>query len=156
LFPVIPLLFVWIGGLARWASGSNFKTKALIAGGCLQAVSALAAFPNYLAYFNPLASMLGGGYRYVRGSDVDWGQGLKALGCYLRQNNIPVVSLRHFGPAEPSFYGIRAEPLTEEDVKAPSKKFYAISLFYLEHVEWSRQFKPTAVIGGSIFVYDFR
>lgn len=156
LFPVIPLLFVWIGGLARWASGASLKTKALVTAACLQTVSALAAFPSYLSYFNPLASALGGGYRYVRGSDVDWGQGLKALARYMREKDIPTVTLRHFGPADPSFYGIDARPLTQGDIKTPSKKFYAISLFYLEHVAWSKDLKPTAVVGGSIFVYDFR
>ena len=156
LFPVIPLLFVWVGGLARLAERSAGWAKGLAAAAALQFLTAAAAFPNDLSYFNPVAGVLGGGWRYVRGSDADWGQGLKALARYMREKNIPTVTLRHFGPADPSFYGIHTEPLTESDSQAPSGKFYAISLFYLEHVEWSQKIKPTAVVGGSIFVYDFR
>ena len=156
LFPVIPLLFVWVGGLARWAQGSAVRRRLLGTLFILNLATTLPSFPNYLSYFNPLAAALGGGYRTVRGSDVDWGQGLKALKKFMDREKIESVTLRYFGPSDPSFYGIRFEPLPEAERFKPQKKVYAISLFYLEHAEWSKRFKPTALVGGSIFIYDFR
>lgn len=156
LFPVIPLFFVWIGGLTklgqtsliwRWVLGSFFA---------LNLLTTLPFFPNYLSYFNPVAAWMGGGYRYVRGSDVDWGQGLKALKSYMDDHKISEVTLQYFGPADTSFYDIKHLPLSEEESKVPAKTIYAISIFYLEHAEWSGRFKPIAVVGGSIFIYDFR
>ncbi len=156
LFPVIPLLFVWVGGLARLASTSKRWAIALTAAVILNVALTMSAFPNYLSYFNSVADWLGGGFRYVRGSDVDWGQGLKALKRYMKDHELESLTLRYFGAADPSFYGIQSTPLTEEDKEAPTKKVYAISIFYLEHVSWSHKIKPKAVVGGSIFVYDFR
>ena len=156
LFPVIPLLFVWIGGLARWAESSKIRQNVLGVFFALQLATTLPVFPNYLSYFNPIASLFGGGYRYFRGSDVDWGQGLVGLRNFMDREKIESVTLRYFGPADPTFYGIRYEPLTESERFKPQKKVYAVSLFYLEHAEWSKRLKPTAVVGGSIFVYDLR
>ena len=156
LFPVIPLLFVWIGGLAKLGQTSVIWRRVLGYFFALNLLTTLPFFPNYLSYFNPIAAVMGGGYRYVRGSDVDWGQGLKALKTYMDEHRISEVTLRYFGPADLSFYGIKHLPLTEEERKEPAKKIYAISIFYLEHALWSGRFKPTAVVGGSIFIYDLR
>lgn len=32
---------------------------------------------------------------------------------------------------------------------------YAISVQYLDTVKWTKYYEPTAIIGGSIFIYDF-
>ena len=156
LLPVLPLLFVWIGGLALLDKRSFLWRYALAAFFLFNLATALPVFPNYLSYFNPVATLLGGGWRYVRGSDVDWGQGLKALKRYMDKENVDEVVLRYFGPADPTFYGIRSVPLTEEEMKDPARKIYAISIFYLEHAEWTARIQPTATVGGSIFIYDFR
>ena len=92
----------------------------------------------------------------MRGSDADWGQGLVGLKRYMDRNKIDAVTLRYFGPADPAFYGIRYEPLTDAERRSPLRKVYAVSVFYLEHAEWSAEAKPAAVAGGSIFIYDFR
>ena len=156
LFPVIPLLMVWMGGLAKLMRGRSFRRTALMALAALHALAAASAFPNYLSYFNPLAEIAGGGWRLVRGSDADWGQGLVDLKRYMDRNRIERITLRYFGPADPAYYGIRYEPLTDAERKLPGDKVYAVSVFYLEHVEWSGRVSPTAAAGGSIFIYDFR
>lgn len=154
LFPILPLLLVWAGGLAAVKS----RPARLFCGGLLiwNAVACLAVFPNQLSYFNEAAGGVRGGLRLVRGSDVDWGQGLKELKRYLDRNGIPAVTLRYFGTAEPGFYGIRHEPMSDSERKTPENKVYAISLYYLEHAEWTRALPPPVIVGGSIAVYDFR
>ena len=92
----------------------------------------------------------------MRGSDADWGQALKALKSYMEKKGIEEVVLEYLGSADPSFYGIKnRRPHTEEEA-SPSKNVYAVSIFYLEHLAWTRQLKPTALVGGSIFIYDLR
>ncbi len=154
LLPVIPMLFVWLSGIARWSASSKVIRKFTAIMVAVNLLTATPFFPHYISYFNPLVG--GQGYRYVRGSDVDWGQGLKELASYLKKNGIQQIALEYFGYTEPAYYGIRYEQLTPQEKIMPAKKVYAISLFYLEHVQWSKDIKPTAMVGGSIFVYDLR
>jgi len=157
LFPFIPMLFVWIGGLARLAkAGQKLWTGVLSAAVLLNAATVWPVFPNYLSYFNLAAGGVEGGLRSVRGSDVDWGQGLKALKTYLDRRGISKVSLRYFGTADPSFYGIDSEPVTEAETEQPEQKVYAVSIFFREHMKWYERLKPDAIVGGSIQVYDLR
>ena len=156
LFPVLPLLFVWIGGLARLAARSNAWRLGLLFLTTANALLVLPMFPNYLSYFNSFAGGMRGGHRLVRGSDADWGQGLKELKRYMEKEAIPEITLEYFGSADPTFYGIRYEELSNVESKIPSNKVYAVSVFYLEHAEWTRDSKPVAFVGGSLFIYDFR
>ena len=156
LFPVIPLLMVWAGGLAKVFPNSR-AWKIFLVGFCiLNAASALRVFPDYLSYFNESVGGVRGGYKYVRGSDVDWGQGLKALKKYIDKNKINHVALDYFGTADPAFYDIPYEVMREEERKVPLAKVYAISIFHLEYTEWSHELDPAAMVGGSIFIYDLR
>ncbi len=157
LFPFIPMLFVWIGGLAKLAqTGKSVWKWALVTLIVLNAVTVWPAFPNYLSYFNPAVGGVEKGLYLTRGSDVDWGQGLKALKTYLDRQGISKISLRYFGTADPSFYGIDYEPVTETETERPEAKVYAVSIFFREHMKWCDRIKPDALVGGSIHVYDLR
>lgn len=156
LFPVIPFLLVWVGGLAKLGFSSFKWRTGLTALFLLHLASTGLAFPRHLSYFNEFVGGERGGYRYVRGSDVDWGQGLKALKRYLDRNKIDKAALEYFGSADPSFYGISYEEWTEDERRRPLNKVYVISLFYLEHARWAQEIEPTAMVAGSMFVYDLR
>ena len=156
LFLVIPLLYVWVGGLAGLCQESKVWKGLVGLLMALQLLTTLPYFPYYLSYFNPLAGGPNGGYRYVRGSDVDWGQGLVALKKYLDERGIGEVALEYFGSADPSFYGIRYRRLSPEEKKQPGRGVYAVSRFRLEKIEWTRRYKPTDVVAYSIHIYDFR
>ena len=157
LFPFIPMLFVWIGGLVKLAeNGNRLWTVILSAAVALNAATVWPVFPNYLSYFNPAAGGVERGLHLTRGSDVDWGQGLKALKTYLDRERIPKISLRYFGTADPSFYGIDYEPVMEAETERPEAKVYAVSIFFREHMKWCDRIKPDAIVGGSIHVYDLR
>jgi hypothetical protein len=138
LFPLVPLLCVWCGGLAgpsgragagvargarRWALAG-----AALAG--LQAVEVLAATPWYLAFFNRAVGGPGAAYWLVNDSNVDWGQGLIALRGELEKRGIRRVNLAYHGTTDPSMYGIDyipymgADPSHESDWIAVSSYFY--------------------------------
>jgi len=157
LFVPVALFFVWIGGLGRLADRSKSWGRILVGLAAIQIIASALSFPHHLSYFSALVGR-DKAYKYVRGSDVDWGQGLKPLKKYLDQNGIKEpIGLIYFGLAsDPSFYGIRYEPLSNEELREPQKKFYAISAFTLEYAEWTHRYKPTAIVAGCVHVYDFR
>lgn len=153
-FPAMPLLFVWAGGAAAWSKnpyGKYFIT-ALIAANVFVTT---AVYPDYLSYFNRFIGGAKNAPYYFRDSDVDWGQGLKQLKEYSDKNRLGKIKLRYFGTAQPAFYGIESEPLTEEDRKTPAPAVYAISANYLDDLSWWKSKKPSVVLGG-IFIYDLR
>jgi len=152
-FPALPLLFVWIGGITK--TNRPLVKYGVISLLVLNAVVALKAFPNELSYFNAFIGSENA-HRYVRDSDVDWGQGLKALSAWMKQHGVERVTLDYFGTADPSYYGVVAERWTETEIKAPLGKVYALSRQYLDHAPWALERKPAAVVGGSIHVYDLR
>ena len=44
-------------------------------------------------------------------SNLDWGQDLKRLAAWMRENGVPRLKLSYFGSAVPAYYGIDAEAL---------------------------------------------
>lgn len=154
-FPVLPLLFVWIGGAAPWLTGSAPRRLLLAGLAAVQLYSCLGAFPDPLSYFNALIGGPKNAHHYVRDSDLDWGQGLKPLARYLEKRGIRSIGLIYFGTADPSFYGIGAEAVTDAERKKPAAKVYAVSAHYLEALEWTRRLRPDTRLGG-IYVYDLR
>ena len=119
------------------------------------AFSAITAWPNYLGYFNEIIGGSGNGYKYLRDSNVDWGQGLPSLSAYMNKNNIKEVVLEYFGQADPAVYDVHYRKFRPNELEVPENSVYAVSAQYLEHIKWTKDRKPTALTGYSIFVYDF-
>ncbi len=112
ILPTYPILFILAGLLLR--RGISRKMQACAAGVALTSAStAFTAYPNYLAYFNPLGGGSPQGYRHLVDSSLDWGQDLPSLARWLRQNQQPgePVYLSYFGMGDASYEGIQAEPL---------------------------------------------
>jgi 4-amino-4-deoxy-L-arabinose transferase-like glycosyltransferase len=119
------------------------------------AESVLAA-PGHLSYFNEFVGGRSNGYKYLRDSNLDWGQDLPALRDLMKKDGIDEVGIYYFGGSDPEYYGIKSKPVTEAELAAPGKKVYAISAQYLDAVKWAKGLKPSARAGASIFVYDMR
>ena len=62
------------------------------------------AYPNYLSYFNELGSGKYYGYRIVTDSNYDWGQDLKALAFFVKENNVSKIAVDYFGGGSPAYY----------------------------------------------------
>lgn len=130
------------------------------------AVSVLRVHPHYLTYFNELA-----GNRpdaWLVDSNLDWGQGLKALGAELEKRGNPPVMLSYFGQGDPAHYGVRYKPFElvpyfERERAEPkgAPELLAISatnlrgLYLRDRAAHAAFFarKPLFVAGRSIFVY---
>jgi hypothetical protein len=135
LFPIMPFLCVWLGGLAATRVLARLKGRGRVwlrvglALALLQAVETGLAAPWYLSFFNWPSGGPGGGYRLVNDSNVDWGQGLIALRDELKRRGIGRVHLAYHGTADPAVYGIDYVPYLGG---APGREsdWFAVSSYY--------------------------
>jgi energy-coupling factor transporter transmembrane protein EcfT len=128
-----------------------------------QLYSVIKIFPNYIAYFNEFAGGPVNGYKILVDSNLDWGQDAKKLKKYMVENNIDHVCISYFGQASLEFYGIdyRYLPDNANIRNAPDLEcVVAISMTSLysraREYGWLLKYQPTARIGYSINIYDFR
>ena len=113
LLPVYPFLFLAAGEAASrlwsWRRPVGLVTALLL--GAWYAGGTLRNHPHHLAYFNELAGGPENGWRVLVDSNLDWGQDLKRLAVWMRENRVSRIKLSYFGSAQPSYYGIDAEAL---------------------------------------------
>ena len=153
LLETYPLIFI-LSGIMATVEIKNVFRYAIFAGIVIaQFVSLMTAFPYPLAYFNEVAGGSDNGYRILRDSNLDWGQGLKPLKKYIEDNEIDSIKLYYFGTADPAYYKIPFRNMTEAEFKVPEKGYYAISAQYLGAVGWAKNRAPVAKVAHSIFVY---
>jgi len=144
LFPLVPLLCVWLGGLAPSLARVAPRARAAarrwaLAGAALAALQAgevVAAAPWYLSFFNLLSGGPGGGYRLINDSNVDWGQGLIALRDEMRRRGITRIHLTYHGTTDPWVYGIDYVPYGGGE-PGPESDWVAISSYYFVG-QWQR------------------
>ena len=104
LLPLAPVAIVWVSALAEAGSWA----RALVVVGLLgQAVAVASSHPHELTYFNELAGGPKGGRRILADSNLDWGQGLKALARLQAQRpEYRDLTLFYFGDTDPIHYGV--------------------------------------------------
>lgn len=153
LLEIYPLVFTFIGILGTVEIAGFSKHALFIIVAAVQFTSLMTAFPYPIAYFNEFAGGPDNGYKILRDSNLDWGQGLKPLKKYVEDNRIDLIKLYYFGTADPSYYKIPCTNMTEADFKNPEKGYYAISAQYLDTVKWTKRYAPVAKAAHSIFIY---
>ena len=87
---------------------------------------------------------------------------------YTERRGIEEVKLAYFGTADPAYYGMSYESISDQDLMVPeegksTRGVFAISATFLQGLylpgdrdryKWFRDRDPTAQIGYSIFVYE--
>ena len=169
ILPAYPFLIVLASRVVTIRfSRPRFFAATFCALGVWYMVSTLKIFPSYLAYFNEFVGPENG-YKILVDSNLDWGQDLKRLKQFMKENGIPEIYLSYFGTANPCYYGIKFLPLPDSypncsgQPKVFSPSFVAVSATNLQSVylssksyDWLKIYKPIAQIGYSIFIYDIR
>ena len=121
------------------------------------AADSVAAHPDYLAYFNPIASAHP--ENVLCESDLDWGQDLFRLAGRLRALGVARVTMKYFGttPLEVA----RLPSYQELSPTVPATGYVAVSVHYLklEHAkdgsyDWLKRYEPLERVGRSIFLYS--
>jgi len=159
LLPIYPFLFALLGAaLAQW------RPRYAIVACALLAAESLAAYPNYLAFFNAAVGGPANGPRYLLDSNIDWGQDVLKLKSWMDAQGVKQICSCYFGTAELRYYGIDWSNIPPTpDRRGEADCFAAISVTPLYGVyvapgdyQWLRDLKPVAKIGYSIYVYDLR
>jgi len=169
---VYPFLYVAAARVATVRIGRSWLVPWLTGGlAALGAVSSLRTAPYDLSYFNELAGGPTGGLYWLSDSNLEWGQGLRALRAYMQRERIPMVILAYWGCPPPEDYGIRYQyapgcvspwPRPRDVLPAGTgRELLAVSGMilqgYFENKEvyrWLLARKPAAIVAGVIYVYD--
>lgn len=157
ILPLFPCLFIYISKIVNLQIKPGYLFRCLLVLLCSwYVIENFMTYPYYMSYVNQFAGGPANGWKYLRDSNVDHGQDLPALAKYVKENNIQSIRLSYFGTADPAYYGIKFEQLKEEERIKPGNSVYAISVNYIDTVSWTKNIKPAAKAGYSIFIYDFR
>ncbi len=159
ILPIYPFLIVWASKSINHPSHLIKKGVIVLTG--LSIISAFLIYPHYLAYFNILVGGPDRGHEYLIDSNIDWGQDLKGLGIWVRENNLEneTMSLAYFGHEPPELRGItRYKQLKCFETTG----LVAISVNVLQNINmrdgecsaWLNKYSPIEKIGYSIFVYN--
>ena len=154
--PIYPFCFILAAGAVTYMRKQT-RTLRVLAMSFLawHALESARIYPHYLAYFNQLAGGPENGYRFLRDSNIDWGQDLKGVAEYARVQGYGKVALLTLSPSDPQDYGLASRPLTDAELREPQASVYAIGAHFLDAVHWTRERRPDKVIGHSFFIYDF-
>lgn len=165
LMPTVPFVLLLIG---YWF-WHVFKSKTLwlkvVSLGLVLylIISTLSNYPNFIAYFNEFTPRDQRHERLVD-SSLDWGQDLLRLKKYVDDNRINSIKVDYFGGSVPGYY--IAQSREWHSSYGPTTGWIAVSATFYQSsklygpkegkwsYEWLDNFKPKAIIGGSILVYN--
>jgi hypothetical protein len=166
VFPVLPFVFISVGlaagGLWRWRMGKGL----VLALGAALCVETLAAYPNFIAFFN--AAFVSHRFELLGDSNLDWGQNLPLLADWQRKHPQDLIYLDYFGGDDPNRFGSFIDihdysapppalpPRDRPAVVAVSANYIQLKIYNLSAlialgVDLRR--KPIAVLGGTIYLY---
>ncbi len=174
ILPVYPFLFILVGVAAAAAYQRRPKLTAgillVLLGGLL--TETIAAYPNYIPFFNAAAGGSRGGIRLLSDANLDWGQDLPALAQWQREHPDRQLYLSQFALPDPRFYKIayiemKGGGLEHQDESSPSglPPVYAISAVNLQGTYVAPEvyrdiyskfakMKPFEVLNGTIYLFD--
>jgi tetratricopeptide (TPR) repeat protein len=114
ILPVYPFLAI-LAVFGAWNLAKSNRAWAGVVALLLMfhVASSVRAFPDYIAYSNEIAGGPAGTHNLLSESNVDWGQGLKAMKSYVDQNQITECWFAYFASlgVDPAAYGIPCKPL---------------------------------------------
>jgi hypothetical protein len=170
VFPVLPFIAVAIGAAAARAWPHKLGRMTVVILAAALAAETLAAYPDFLAFFNIASGGERGGLVLLGDSNLDWGQDLPLLAQWQNEHpNVPLY-LDYFGTCDPRAYGIRylnvpggyeygPPPTTNGPGVAAISATKLQRLFVADPaVDFATPFerrKPIAVLGGTIYLFDY-
>jgi hypothetical protein len=116
--PVLPFLYMAISVAAGRAWRWPLARGVILILALGLATETLAAFPDFLAFFN--LACAGDRAYFLADSNLDWGQDLPALAAWQRAHPNVTIYLNFFGHDIPQAYGINAIELTGAPIAHPA------------------------------------
>ena len=163
VLPVVAMLTVAAGGAARLVP-SRLNWYGGVIGLLLvwNVVSVVRVYPHFLPYANEAFGGPSNLYKSLIDSNLDWGQDTPLLTKYLADHDITDYRVHLFSNAPGWVYRIDGGDVPTDQDRANEPYFGVVAigvsqLYYpAYHYEWLKSVTPTAVLGHSINVYDFR
>jgi 4-amino-4-deoxy-L-arabinose transferase-like glycosyltransferase len=135
------------------------------------AIESIAAYPNYIAFFNAAVGGSRGGLALLSDSNLDWGQDLPLLADWQSKHPGAKLYLGYFGNVPPEAYGIDYVNLpggywTRPQQMPTTPGVLAISATRLQciylppdiapfYYDLRVNHQPREVLGGTIYLYGF-
>ena len=129
-------------------------------------ISTIISFPHYLSYYNILIGGTNKGYKIATDSNYDWGQDIKRLGKWTRDNNIEKIYVHLFSANKLDYYLDDKQRWfnIERDDLPPSGSYLAVSAqelqnnIYNSNLPESKKYSQLensliAKAGKSIFIF---
>jgi hypothetical protein len=157
VLPIYPFMLLFAGYTWELARPRRALVAILVLMVALQFLDTLRYAPDYLSYFNIYAPSAQS-YKLLSDSNLDWGQGLLALRKYEQAHAGESISLAYFGSIDPSFYGIRARPLAENELAEGTVVISATHLTgqYLKQSDsyhWLLSYPVTQILDHSLYLF---
>jgi hypothetical protein len=178
MIPIHPLLYLLIAGGIEQAARSDNKSDllprlgrwAIAALGVWYITGTLWIYPHELAFFNEAVGGPSNGWRYLEGSNTDWGQAWKALRTFREERELTFSYSGTEGYAGVAPYDLWDEPLPPLHLVSeplfkpwlfPEPGDYVIAAntltgFFLvnrDNFAWFRYHEPDDVIGHVLYYY---
>ncbi len=166
ILPAVALTYIIIAiGVVRILIPLAFSRYLLGILIILYGITTFNAHPFYISYLNMFAGQ-NQGYQIFTDSNLDWGQDLKRLHTWTKEQNIDTLYVDYFGTGDINYYlpDITVIPIKSSD--GPKIGYTAISAtmfqdsFYLKQQNpdyqeywWLKWRKPDYIIGESILIY---
>ncbi|MGE3313942.1 MAG: glycosyltransferase family 39 protein [Planctomycetaceae bacterium] len=163
VLPMFPFAFLL---MSRVASSKSHAIRIVVATSFVFSTGAsLASYPHTLSYFNRIAGGPANGHAHLLHSSIDWGQDLLEFRDWIRQHGIAdEITLASTGPTPHELLGVvKGSPphLHWQDdgsinpSSGPVAGWHAVSVNLLREKRYAYflEFRPTATIGYSIWVY---
>jgi hypothetical protein len=177
LLPIYPLVIIAVAVAAArgWRRSPRVWKLVVPIIALLAACETAVAFPDYISFFNIAARSWRDPRRLLGDSNLDWGQGLKALAEWEREHAHERIALHYFGEADPAYYLAHYEPLKLErdgalgpgrgELRWPAgPSVLAISATHLQGIYLPKEARalyrpllsqrPLAVLRGSIYLFE--
>ncbi|MCG3205118.1 MAG: hypothetical protein KCHDKBKB_01835 [Elusimicrobia bacterium] len=171
LLPAIPFLAILIGVYYSSLKSRKDRIVCWMLMGWM-VIESFITHPHHMAYFNPLVGGIKNGWKWLDGSNQDWGQDLPTLAKVIHKQAIkPSILMGYWGSNRPEAWGIdyqdvlspaitnsfRKETINPSDVPVE----WLVVSAELRHnpstkaaYAWLNNKNPFLLIGGTLFVYD--
>lgn len=167
VLPVYPFAYA-AAGVVLSDVAANRRSRVLVS--VLLAahvLTAIAAYPSFLSYFNPLIGSHRNADAALIDSNLDWGQDLHRLGTWARRRGIDSIRVHYFGGGSIEYeLGARGVPWPAPRAEPLPKGWFAVSR-HIHRVSFDRSVSPVdydaylarskaryvTTVGGSIDVY---
>lgn len=169
--PAVPCLAMFVGASFTLLRG-RYETACIFLLLLAQIGETVRIHPHHMAYFNQLVGGSGQGWKWLDGSNQDWGQDLPTLASLLDQQKVrPAICMGYWGSNMPEAWGIpyqdvlspaitnsfRKETVNPVDVPVE----WLVVSAELRHnpstkaaYAWLDKKEPLYFPGSTLFVYD--